>query len=167
MIAGLGLIQPGRATAQTFTSLYYFTNGTDGAYPWCGLVLSGNTLYGTTMRGGSGSVGTVFAHSTNGSNFTNLYPFTLEGGCEPNAGLILSGGTLYGTVYDGNKVFAISTNGMGFTNLYDFTNGNDGYFPNAGLILSSNTLYGTAQGGGYYSQGTVFAVTTNGTGWHF
>jgi uncharacterized repeat protein (TIGR03803 family) len=163
LIAGLGLLLTGRMTAQTFTNLYDFTNGTDGSYPWCGLVLSGNTLYGTAVRGGTNSVGTVFAVNTNGTSFTNLYTFTLDGGCEPYAGLILLGGTLYGTVYNGGKVFAISTNGLGFTNLYNFTNGTDGYFPNTSLILSSNTLYGTAQSGGEYSQGTVFAVNTNGS----
>ena len=43
-----------------FTTLYAFTGGTDGGQPWGGLVMSGNTLYGTTYYGGSGS-GTVFS----------------------------------------------------------------------------------------------------------
>ena len=31
-----------------FTNLYSFTDGSDGANPNAGLILSGNTLYGTT-----------------------------------------------------------------------------------------------------------------------
>jgi len=49
---------------------------TDGATPHAGLVLSGSTLYGTTMNGGSGGSGTVFSLSTNGNNFTVLKSFT-------------------------------------------------------------------------------------------
>jgi hypothetical protein len=52
LIAGLGLIPAGRVTAQTFTSLYTFTalsddlsrTNNDGAWPYAGLILSGNTL---------------------------------------------------------------------------------------------------------------------------
>jgi uncharacterized repeat protein (TIGR03803 family) len=31
-----------------FTNLHSFANGSNGAYPWAGLVLASNTLYGTT-----------------------------------------------------------------------------------------------------------------------
>ena len=48
LIAGLGLIPAGRVTAQTFTNLHNFT-GLDGAEPHAGLILSGNTLYGTCL----------------------------------------------------------------------------------------------------------------------
>ena len=45
----------------TFTVLYSFNGGTDGAQPHAGLVrdAAGN-LYGTTLQGGAFSVGTVF-----------------------------------------------------------------------------------------------------------
>src|SRR6185312_412954 len=39
--------------------IYSFTNGSDGAGPMAGLILSGNTLYGTAQSGGSGGHGTV------------------------------------------------------------------------------------------------------------
>ena len=48
----------------------------DGAYPHAGLILSGNTLYGTAYGGGSSGNGTVFAVNTDGTGFTNLYSFT-------------------------------------------------------------------------------------------
>src|ERR1041385_8587746 len=51
-----------------------------------------------------------------------------------------------------------------FTTLYSFTGSSDGANPFAGLILSDKTLYGTANGHGSSSNGTVFAVNTDGTG---
>ena len=62
-IVGLGLIPAGRVTAQTFTTLHSFTaypnyTNTDGAKP-NGLLLSGNILYGTAVRGGGSVGGTV------------------------------------------------------------------------------------------------------------
>src|SRR5450759_856101 len=173
LIAGLGLIPAGRVTAQTFTTLHSFTllnnsTNSDGANPYAGLILSGNTLYGTAYYGGSSGAGTVFAVNTNGTVFTNLHSFTGSDGGNPQAGLILSGNTLYGTASSGGSlgqgtVFAVSTNGTGFTNLHSFNN-SDGANPQAGLILSGNTLYGTAYGGGDFGYGTVFAVNTDGTG---
>jgi uncharacterized repeat protein (TIGR03803 family) len=167
-----------------FTILHTFTatsgansTNSDGAYPYAGLILSGNTLYGTAYLGGSSGFGTGFAVNTNGTGFTNLHSFTARSGspstnsdgANPLAGLILSGNTLYGTAtYGGSSgygtVFTINTNGTGFTTLHTFTGVNDGGFPEAGLILSGNTLYGTANGGGSSGNGTVFAVNTDGTG---
>jgi len=164
LIAGLGLIPAGRVTAQTFTTLHSFTYGSDGAFPYAGLILSGNTLYGTAYDGGSSGNGTVFKVNTDGMGFTNLHSFTGSGGASPDAGLILSGNTLYGTAYSGGSsgngtVFAVNSNGTGFTNLHSFTYGSDGLWPYAGLILSGNTLYGTTSGGGSSSDGTVFSLS--------
>lgn len=50
LIAVLNLIPAGRVTAQTFTILHRF-DGNDGYDPEASLVLSGNTLYGTTADG--------------------------------------------------------------------------------------------------------------------
>src|SRR5450759_1188805 len=180
LIAGLGLILAGRVTAQTFTTLHSFTYGSDGAFPYAGLILSGNTLYGTAYDGGSSGNGTVFKVNPDGTGFTNLHSFTAlsnstnSDGAYPEAGLILSGNTLYGTAIsrgssgDGTVV-AVNTNGTGFTTLHSFTalsnsTNSDGASPEAGLILSGNTLYGTASDGGSGGHGTVFAVNTNGTG---
>ncbi|HEY1716913.1 MAG TPA: choice-of-anchor tandem repeat GloVer-containing protein [Verrucomicrobiae bacterium] len=152
-----------------FTNLHSF-NGSDGANPHAGLILSGDTLYGTAENGGVSGEGTVFRLNTDGSGFTNLYKFTGgSDGSVPSAGLILLGNTLYGTAgYGGSSsngvVFAVNTDGTGFTDLYNFTNGSDGANPVAGLILSGNTLYGTASQGGtirpspIISFGTVFSL---------
>ena len=75
LAAGFVLMLAGQATAQTFTTLYSFTGGSDGADPYAGLILSGNTLYGTANNGGSSGNGTVFAVNTDGTGFTTLYSF--------------------------------------------------------------------------------------------
>jgi len=181
LIAALGLIPVGRLTAQMFTTMHIFTGDSDGVGPHAGLILSGNTLYGTAAGGGMAHEvgglgnGTVFAVNTDGTGFRILHSFTPNpdplgynsDGAHPYPGLILSGSTLYGTAQSGGSagkgtVFVVSTNGTGFTNLYTFTSGSDGAYPNT-LILSANTLYGTAMQGGDLGHGTVFALKTNGT----
>jgi len=144
--------------AEVFTNLYDFNssyNGDEGPFPNSGLLLSGNTLYGTTPQGGSYGQGTVFEVNTDGTGFTNLYSFDETNGSYPFGTLVLSGNTLYGTASDfggggGGTVFSINTDGTGFTNLYIFYSV-DGQTPNglepiAGLTLSGNTLYGTSSG---------------------
>jgi uncharacterized repeat protein (TIGR03803 family) len=176
LIVSLNLILAGRAMAQTFTTLHNFTAGSgsfpnvtnsDGASPLGQLLLSGDTLYGAALSGGSSGNGTVFKINTDSNGFTNLYNFTGgNDGANPEAGLVLSGNTLYGTADQGGwgdgTVFAINTNGTGFKNLHSFALSSDGGEPVGGLILSGNTLYGTTiRGGGAY--GTIFAVNSDGT----
>src|SRR5258708_2019491 len=72
LTVALGLVLTSQVTAQTFTNLYGFTGGNDGGVPYAGLILSGNTLYGTTTAGGSSSNGTVFAVTTDGSGVRSL-----------------------------------------------------------------------------------------------
>jgi uncharacterized repeat protein (TIGR03803 family) len=174
-----------------FTNLYSFTpldassgTNTDGANPIASLVLSGNTLYGTTQYGGFEGNGTVFKINTDGSNFMNLYNFspldpssqTNTDGASPAAGLVIAGNTLYGAAEEGGfggsgTVFSIETNGSNFANLHNFAAtatyspypNVDGAYPAASLLLSGNALYGTAQNGGAAGNGTVFSVNTNGS----
>jgi uncharacterized repeat protein (TIGR03803 family) len=191
---GNGTVFAVKTNGTGYTNLYSFTaldptyyTNRDGQSPRGGLVLSGNTLYGTAIYGGSSGKGTVFAVNTDGAGFTNLHSFngpsgssTNNDGNAPWGGLVLSGKTLYGTTafgsgFDNGTLFKINTDGTGYTNFYNFTpthyNGNldvftnsDGANPFAGLILSGDTLYGTANNGGTAGSGTVFAVSTNGTG---
>src|SRR5579872_1372191 len=66
----------------TITTLYSFTNGTDGAEPLAGLLQTPNgLLYGSTEFGALYSDGGLYIISTNG-NFTNIYSFT--GGTDGN-----------------------------------------------------------------------------------
>jgi uncharacterized repeat protein (TIGR03803 family) len=156
-----------------FVSLHSFPTVT-GAFrglsgPVAGLILSGDTLYGTTAATGSQNKGSVFAIKTDGSGFTTLYSFSgssTDGG-DLEGALILCGDTLYGTAAGANtsssgKVFAISTNGTSFRILHSFS-GSDGMSPKGALVVSGNTLYGTTQYGGSADVGTVFMVNVDGT----
>lgn len=177
----------GFATVHSFAAgaeesiLGSYTN-TGGIRPSGGLVVSGNTLYGTASGGGSYARGTVFKVNTDGSGFTTLHNFTRadyhpvlnpfsgnSDGANPIATLVLSGNTLYGTTEAGGAfgqgtVFKVNTDGAGFTALHSFSFWSDGYYANAGLFLSGNTLYGAALGGGLHGNGTVFALNTDGSG---
>jgi uncharacterized repeat protein (TIGR03803 family) len=180
---GYGTVFRLNTDGTSFMCLHSFSLGSDGINPNAGLLLSGNTLYGTASYGGAGSgAGAVFELNTNGTGYKLLHSFgggSNDGGF-PNGGLVLSGGTLYGTSSSGGAlgrgvVFALSTNGTGngsgYTNLYVFTGtnspyaittNNNGETPISGLTLSGNTLYGTTTHGGTNSNGIIFSIETNG-----
>jgi uncharacterized repeat protein (TIGR03803 family) len=159
-----------------FTTLHSFahipapnTPNSDGAQPH-GLLLSGNTLYGTTFYGGDSGRGTVFRIQSNGAGFTTLYDFpalvlpdaTNSAGASPYGTLIRSGDTLFGTThYGGAKgygtVFQVNTDGTGFVNLHSFAGGSGGRGPFPGVTLSGLTLYGTT--GGSANDGTIFSIS--------
>ena len=148
------------------TVLHSFGTGTDGQYPYAGLIqdASGN-LYGTTQQGGTNGTGTVFKVTPAGVE-TVLYSFGIApDGYYPNAGLIQdASGNLYGTTYYGgtnNKgtVFKVTPAGVE-TVLYSFGIAPDGYYPSARLIQdASGNLYGTTTQGGTNTTGTVFKIS--------
>jgi uncharacterized repeat protein (TIGR03803 family) len=76
----------------------------DGAYPYDTLVLSGDTLYGTTYSGGAQSDGTVFQMNLDGTHFYTLHSFSGDDGNTPYASLTLSGSTLYGVTLTGGPL---------------------------------------------------------------
>src|ERR1039458_1661285 len=83
-------------TAQVFTTLHTFMGGNDGSGPIGGVILSGNTLYGTAQTGGGSDYGTVFKVNTDGTGFRLLESFNgAYDAAYPNF-LLLSGNTLYG-----------------------------------------------------------------------
>jgi uncharacterized repeat protein (TIGR03803 family) len=179
-----------------FTNIYSFSaltvpvigTNSDGAVPVAGLIISNNTLFGTTFYGGTNGNGIVFKLNTDGTGFTNLHTFAADTGKYPDVTnsdgahsggpLLLSGDTLYGAAFHGGTngngtLFAFNTDGTGFTNLHTFAAGpgkypnvtnSDGSSPAIDFILSNNTLYGTATYGGNFGFGTVFAINIDGTG---
>lgn len=182
LIAILGLIHTGSASAQTFKTLYNFQASASGSAPnpAADLTLSGRTLYGTGSFGGTNGYGLVFGFNLDNSTFTNIYSFTTPSyngynalnsdGMWPYSNLILLGNSLYGLTEQGGTgdagtVFKVNTDGTGFADLNNFIN-----FPaaetsvllGATLIITNNTLFGTATFGGTYSDGTLFAGGTNG-----
>jgi uncharacterized repeat protein (TIGR03803 family) len=160
-----------------FKNLYVFTNGVDGFSPFSTLVLSGNTLYGTTAFGATNGQGTVFKVDIDGMGFTNIHPFSVtdsnafnSDGAFPYGGVILSGNTLYGTTaaagpFGNGTVYEVNTDGSGFQVLHSFSaldpiysTDSDGAQPYASLLLTNNVLYGVTSEGGEYGGGTVFAL---------
>jgi uncharacterized repeat protein (TIGR03803 family) len=159
------------------TTLYSFTNGSDGAIPNALTQGGDGDFYGTTLEGGATNAqypdgfGTVFKISTNGA-LTALYSFTgLMDGSTPVAGLVLgSDGDFYGTTDTGGSstynsatggtIFKITPKGV-LTTLFAFDNA-DGFNPQAPLVQASDgNFYGTA----YSSEtgsGTVFSMTPGG-----
>ncbi len=98
--ASLGNVFRVDADGTYYQTLLSFT-GTGGAasgwYPDGSLILSGTTLYGTTLEGGVGGVGNVFSVGVDGSGYQNLYSFSGGAdGARPYGDLTLSGGTLFG-----------------------------------------------------------------------
>jgi len=59
--SGKGTVFRVNIDGSNFTNIYNFTGGNDGANPHDGIIILGNTLYGTTFAGGSSGDGTVFA----------------------------------------------------------------------------------------------------------
>lgn len=153
-----------------FTEVCQFTNEAD---PYGGVVVNSNGIFGFAYYAGVYYDG--FIYRVNGDSAVDLFDFDGVNGWNPYATPTLSGNTLYGVTFQGGtndsgNIFRIDTDGQNFTNLYNFspayggnTNGAHPYDV-AGLVLSGNTLYGTASTSGSGGQGTVFKISTSGTG---
>lgn len=154
----------------TETVLYSFAGGTDGQWPWAGVVLDklGN-LYGTTWVGGGtgcggNGCGTVFMLAPDGTE-TVLHSFNSSDGEGVWGGVILDakgnlyGTTSYGGAYNSGTVYELTPSEGGWTEtlLHSF-GGSEGGNPAGSLLLRGGILYGTTQTGGAYSQGTVFGL---------
>ncbi|MGA9355104.1 MAG: choice-of-anchor tandem repeat GloVer-containing protein, partial [Terriglobales bacterium] len=160
--------------------LHRFGKGSDGAYPYAGLIFdtSGN-LYGTTFFGGAQEAGTVFELAPKAKGgWTEKVLYSFGGGTDganPYASVVFDAAdNLYGTTYQGGDytsgtVFELTPNGSGgWTEkvLHSFGNGTDGADPYASLIFDTfGNLYGTTYQGGVYGLGTVFELTPKRGGW--
>jgi uncharacterized repeat protein (TIGR03803 family) len=179
------------ASAQTHSTVYTFTGGSDGAYPYAGLIgdNQGN-FYGTApydnVTGGpcpSFACGVIFELDSQGEE-TVLYSFTgTSDGGGPFGGLIRdNAGNLFGTTAGGGNlpcdssglatgcgvVFWLDPNGWE-TVLHRFTGKADGASPLAGLISDgAHNFYGTTTLGGDlacgdgFGCGVVFKIGANG-----
>ncbi len=158
------------ADGSSFSLLHNF-NGNDGSNPQASLLQGADgALYGTTNRGGSNDVGTVFRLAADGS-LSLLHSFDFSDGAFPTAGLIKgTDGALYGTTTDGGSnlrgsVFRLAADGSIFSLLHSFT-GSDGANPFAGLLQGADgALYGTTVYGGSNGYGSVFRLAADGSGY--
>ncbi len=135
-----------------------------GVSPSGGLVLSGDTLYGTTKSGGRGGLnglGTVFSLRTNGTGFTTLHRFdTASKAFYPwGTELLVAEDILYGTTKgSGGTVFALRTDGTEFTNLHSLRYDIEGASPSSPFLLGQS-LYVVAAESGSLGQGTLFRLS--------
>jgi uncharacterized repeat protein (TIGR03803 family) len=170
------------------TIVHNFT-GTDGMYPWSGLVRdSEGNFYGAAVFGGirtcravgngldnSPGCGTIFKVDVHG-NFSVLYTFTGKSdGSGPLGVIIDSEGNLYGIAtgggnLDGNPygygtIFKFDTKTNAFSVLFtrpSSLSGSGAYF--AGLLArdSKGNLYGGDETGGANGAGYVFRLDAQG-----
>jgi uncharacterized repeat protein (TIGR03803 family) len=169
---GFGTIFKISLSDLSFATVYDFTNQVN---PYGGVVVSSNLMYGFGQYGGASSNGIVYRVGLGGDGYVDLFDFNGTNGSGSYSTPTLSGNTLFGVTYQGGtngggNVFRINTDGLRYTNLYSFpregganTTGANPY-DFAGLVLSGNILYGTTSVSGSGSQGTVFQLNTDGTG---
>jgi uncharacterized repeat protein (TIGR03803 family) len=148
------------------TILYSFTNGVDGGSPFGALIQANDmNFYGTTFRGGSAGLGTVFMIPPGGGSVTILHSFVGGAdGAKPLAGLLQAGdGNLYGTTQfggptDRGTLFGMTLNGNVFFR-YAFTGGFDGAYPYAPVIQATDgSFYGTTYAGDFPGLGRIFRL---------
>jgi len=180
-LAMLVFLTGGVARGQ-YSAVHTFT-GPDGIAPEAGVTLFNSVIYGTTSSGGpvqSNSQGidiadgTIFSMNPDGSNYAVLHEFTggTSNGAFPNTcGVTVAGSVIYGMAIGGGShnngaIYKMNIDGSGFTLLHSFafSSSTDGFQPSGDLILSGSTLYGTTSRGGAESDGTIFKINTDGTG---
>jgi len=151
----------------TFRSIHSFSSA-GGSQPYGSLIISGSTLYGMTMQGGTGgSLGTIFSINTDGTNFSLLHSFNSTDGSTPYGSFIISGSTLYSMTYSGGvndagTIFSINTDGTNFRTIYNFNSAN-GIRPYGDLFAYNGTFYGLTTEGGANNYGTIFSINANDT----
>ena len=152
----------------TKTILYNFTDGSDGADPFGGLIFDGaGNLYGSTTIGGSSGGGTIFELSPSGGGWTLQTLCSFVGIIGPESALTMdAAGNLYGTTFaDGafedGMVFKATRAGNNWTctDLFDF-NGKLGLYPVGGVAVDANgNLYGTTPRTESNNSGLVWELT--------
>ena len=179
----------------TFTTLYTFQGGHDGADPVAGVVIGGDgLLYGTTPAGGIAGCQHGFPFNNCGVIYslrppatscktalcpwteTVLYSFTgnLDGDA-PSYGTLafdsqgnLYGATIWGGTDDEGLIYQLTPSNGGWikTVLHSLVWA-DGVLPVPGVLFdAAGNLDGAGEeGGGIYGCGTVFQLTSGQYGW--
>ncbi len=164
----------------TLTTLHSFA-GTDGSYPYSGLIQSTNgNFYGTTSYGGANGYGTVFEITSAGA-LTTLHSFAGTDGGYSYSGLVqATSGNFYGTTSASSVLLitggpSCTESGIGYGTVFEMTTGGtlttlhsfadtDGAVPYGGLVQAADgNFYGPTGCGGANSDGTVFKITAKGT----
>lgn len=152
-----------------YTSLYNLNSASDGANPIESPIHVSGVLYGTNVNGGTNGSGTIYKVNIDGSNYTVLRQMSSSDGDQTTSKLYLINNTLYGVANSGGTnnqgtVYSINTDGTNFTVLHDFVNATDGEEPRDGVMYDGTYLYGVCLFGGANSNGTIWKILPNGTG---
>jgi len=161
--SGNGVVFRVRPETGAATVLHSFAASGDGRRPESGLTLYHHALYGTTRRGGTADLGTVFEIDPKNGAESVLHSFdgtdgrVIESGLTAHDGMLYGSGSFGGTL-DLGTLYAINPVSGAFSVLYDFASG-DGILPND-VMFHGGTLYGTTDlSGEDETFGTVFSMT--------
>jgi uncharacterized repeat protein (TIGR03803 family) len=169
-VLALALMAMQPVRAQTFTVLYTFTGGADGATPMATPLLYNGNVYGTTSGGGAHASGTVYSLTVKGQKEVALHSFDGTDGTGPIAGLVQdSAGNFFGAAYRGGAydkgtLFELTPAGV-FTLLHSFSGPpSQGTGPAGTLVFDSRgDLFGTTYvGGDEKGWGTVYEYSAAG-----
>ncbi|HNX49733.1 MAG TPA: putative Ig domain-containing protein, partial [Thermoanaerobaculaceae bacterium] len=158
---------------EVYTVLHAFAGGAgDGGTPYGSLTVFDGALYGMTIAGGAHGAGTIFRIDPDGTDFSVLHSFpAFDGdGLGGSGDLTLCDGVLYGmTDHSTNGygvVFKINPDGSGYQLLHSFPAfEGDGLMPYGSLTIGTGVIYGLTSGGGANSDGLVFKLLTDGSGY--
>jgi len=155
-------------------------SGYYGAGPAYLVQATNGLIYGTTAAAGVYTNGTLFRFNPDGTGYTVLKQFGANSadGVQPSGSLMqASDGDLYGVTRSGGwpgqdttthgTAFRVGLDGNVYTVIWHFSGtGGDGVLPQAPLVEGTNSsLYGVTGEGGTYSQGTLFRVNRDGSGY--
>ena len=172
-----------------FKPVYNFKSSADGSEPYGLIADAKGSLYGSTLSGGTLSLGTVYKLEKSGATYkhTILHSMSGSGGNQPLQLTLDASGAIYGvTSYGGTgtacgslgcgTVFKLTPSGStyAFSTLYSFKAGTDGLLPIGALAVAKNgTVYGVTSEGGTTTSlcgqgcGTIFSLTPAGKTYHY
>jgi len=152
-----------------YTELKVFMPG-DLQFPYNGIKIGRNHLYGACGYGGAANKGGIFRIKKDGTGFEILHSFdgTTDGELPVGAPLIARNGKIYGSTANGGAdgngfIFRMDTTGANFTILRDLS-GSDGGSTWTDMIQASDSLiYGGTFIGGTGGGGTLFRMNLDGS----
>jgi uncharacterized repeat protein (TIGR03803 family) len=169
-----GTIYKMNSDGSGFKIIYIF-DYTNGAFPEYSGVLQGSdgALYGSCVADGVTQYGLIYRINVDGTGFQVLHVFGgSTDGKSPNGNLIQGADSfLYGIAESGGTsdigtIYKMHLDGSAFQIIHTFAADNvDGSFPRTVIQAADGLLYGTTWKGGTLNYGTIFRLSTDGSGY--